>query len=56
VILPFFGDVLKKPQQDVLIAMFSYNQLITAAIGSLLCVLGWPRLKNSPSFVQARAN
>ncbi|NLO47493.1 MAG: ECF transporter S component [Clostridiales bacterium] len=51
IIFPFFGDVLKEPQRIALSAMFSYNQLITAAIGSLICVLIWPRLKKTPSFV-----
>jgi riboflavin transporter FmnP len=51
IILPFFGDVLKEPQRIALSAMFSYNQLITAVTGSLICALIWPRLKKSPSFV-----
>ncbi len=47
VIIPFFGNALKPPQKTALAAMFSYNQLITALIGSLIAYLILLRLKKN---------
>lgn len=46
-IIPVFGSALKEPQKVTLTAMFSYNQLITAVIGSIIAYLLWLRLKKS---------
>ena len=45
IILPFFAQGLKGKQPDMLKIMFSYNQLITAAIGSVLAFAVWILLK-----------
>lgn len=54
VVLPFFGGGLNDAQRTAVTAMFSYNQLITALIGSALCLLIWPRLRKAPGFVLKR--
>ncbi len=46
-VIPVYGQMLKAPQKAALTAMFSYNQLITAIIGSLIAYLVWSRLKNT---------
>jgi hypothetical protein len=47
VVIPVFGAALKAPQKAALSAMFSYNQLITALIGSALAYLIWLKLKKA---------
>ncbi len=43
-IIPFFASALPIAQQIVVKAMFSYNQLITAAIGSLIAYLIYKKI------------
>lgn len=47
VVIPVFGAALKAPQKAALTAMFSYNQLITALIGSAVAYLVWLKLKKA---------
>jgi hypothetical protein len=44
-IIPFFGGVLSPMQVTMVAATFSYNQLITATIGSIIAFLILPRLE-----------
>lgn len=46
-VIPIFGQALKDPQKIALTAMFSYNQLITAAIGGAIAYVIWLRLKKT---------
>ena len=55
VVLPFFGTALNDMQRAMVTAMFSYNQVITAAIASVICLLVWPRLHKVPGFALQKA-
>ena len=46
-VIPIWGAVLKDPQKIALTAMFSYNQLITALIGSALSYIVWLRFSKA---------
>lgn len=50
IILPFFGGALNDMQRTMVTAMFSFNQVITAVIGSAICLVLWPRLSKAPAF------
>lgn len=47
IVIPVFGQALKAPQKAALTAMFSYNQLITAILGSVIAYLIWLRLSKT---------
>lgn len=47
VVIPLFGTQLKDAVKVTLTAMFSFNQLITAAIGSILAYLIWIPLRKA---------
>ena len=49
VVIPFFGAQLKDAVKVTLTAMFSFNQLITAAIGSVVAYLIWVPLRKALS-------
>jgi hypothetical protein len=48
VVLPYFGAGLAPKLKMLAQAAFSYNQLITALVGSLIAYLIWLRLKRIP--------
>ncbi len=52
VIIPLFTANVPDQVKAAMTAMFSYNQLITALIGSVIAYLLWWRLKKIPMFQQ----
>jgi len=44
-VVPLFGQALSDNQRVMLTAMFSYNQLITAAAGGAIAYLAWLKLR-----------